>query len=164
MVSEDKADDLTPVMKVPPWEEGLREAPLLTKPYLQDLLERRSLTFSVRSVARLLLVTLPVTLLKSFSVDSDFIEKQRKEEKESSNKRLIKASELPDPFHKLAFLTIIKSSNEHYKPQSTKLNLFHISGVQFIITRFSEEGMQKVFGSQLIPYISSHHKSLPVNR
>ena len=45
-------------------------------------------------------------------------------------------------------------------PDSTKLHLFDIAGVQFIVTRFSEPAMQKVYGSILLPYISSKHHAL----
>ena len=93
-------------------------------------------------------------------MSEDSLLKQRKEEMESDDKRMIKRSEMSDAFKKLAFMTIVKDSNSYHKPETTKMKLFTIANIQFVITRYSEESMQKVYGAQLVPYIASKHKSL----
>jgi hypothetical protein len=40
------------------------------------------------------------------------------------------------------------------------MNLFTIADIQFIVTRYSEGAMQTVYGSALLPYISSQHHAL----
>ena len=40
------------------------------------------------------------------------------------------------------------------------MKLFEIAQIQFIVTRYSEESMQSVYGSILLPYISSQHYAL----
>ena len=40
------------------------------------------------------------------------------------------------------------------------MNLYTIANISFIITRYSEESMQAVYGSVLLPYISSSHTAL----
>ena len=68
--------------------------------------------------------------------------------------------EISSAFRKLCYFTLVKWSNKTFPPASTKLHLFDIAGVQFIVTRFSEPAMQKVYGSILLPYISSKHHAL----
>ena len=118
------------------------------------------MNFAIRSVARLLLTSLPMNILKKFKMNEDSILLQRKGEMESENKRMIKASEISKTFKKLAFMTVVKSSNSHHVPETTKMKLFTVGGIQFVITRYSQEAMNKVYGGQLVPYIASKHRSL----
>ena len=40
------------------------------------------------------------------------------------------------------------------------MNLYSVAGVSCVITRFSGEAMNRVFGGQLVPYLASSHKTL----
>ena len=99
--------------KSPPWEEALCMIPVLTDAFLENLLQRRSMSFVIRSIARVLMTSLPTNVLKKFRMSEDSILNQKREEKESQNKRVIKSSEISDAFRKLAFMTVIKASNAH---------------------------------------------------
>ena len=46
---------------------------------------------------------------------------------------------------------MVKWSNNKYPPSSTKMNLFTIADIQFIVTRYSEAAIKAVFGSALLP-------------
>ena len=59
------------------------------------------------------MTSLPTNVLKKFRMSEDSILNQKREEKESQNKRVIKSSEISDAFRKLAFMTVIKASNAH---------------------------------------------------
>ena len=63
-------------------------------------------------------------------------------------------------FKKLSFLALIKWSTNLYPPATTKMNLYRIAEIPFIITRYSETAMRSVYGSLLLPYISGHHVAL----
>ena len=72
----------------------------------------------------------------------------------------ISNDEISAAFRKLCYLSIIRWSNKTFPPSSTKLHLFQIADIQFIVTRYSEAAMQCVYGSTLLPYISSYHHAL----
>ena len=63
-------------------------------------------------------------------------------------------------FKKLSFLSLIQWSNGMYPPASTKMQLYKIAGVNFVITRYSSQAMQSVYGTLLLPYISGSHVAL----
>ena len=44
--------------KSPPWEEALCMIPVLTDAFLENLLQRRSMSFVIRSIARILMTSL----------------------------------------------------------------------------------------------------------
>ena len=55
---------------------------------------------------------------------------------------------------------ICRISNQQFPPQSTKMNTFTIRDITFLMTRFSNHAMQKVYGSMLLPLISTKHTHL----
>ena len=57
-------------------------------------------------------------------------------------------------------MTVVTSSNSHNVPETTKMKLFTVGGIQFVITRYSQEAMNKVYGGQLVQYIASKLRSL----
>ena len=56
--------------------------------------------------------------------------------------------------YKLAFLTLVKTSNKIYRPKKGA----NINGVNLLETRYSCETMRKIYGSTIIPIISSNDK------
>ena len=58
---------------------------------------------------------------------------------------------------KLAFLTLVKSSNVSFPP-SDSYSSEKIGGIQVANTRYSSDGLEKVFKTNLIPIMSSSHK------
>ena len=105
-------------------------------------------------------INLQPNLLEKFGVSLDFIANQKLQETNSDNKMIVGNNEISSAFRKLCYFTLVKWSNKTLPPASTKLHLFDIAGVQFIVTRFSEPAMQKVYGSILLPYIYSKHHAL----
>ena len=95
--------------------------------------------------------------MERFGVSQNFIQDQKRKELATDNKLEISNYEISSAFCKLCYLTLCKWSNKNFPPASTKLNLYDIAGVQFVITRFSEPAMQQVYGSVLLPYISTKH-------
>ena len=144
----------------PPWKAALESLPDLSNSFYEDLISRRSITFAIRSIARVLVISLDADLLERFGIRNSFIADQRLLEKESENKTIISNSEITPAFRKLCYLAMVKWSNKQYPPSSTKMNLFTIADIQFIVTRYSEAAMQAVYGSALLPYVSSQHHAL----
>jgi hypothetical protein len=105
-------------------------------------------------------ISLEADLLERFGIRNSFIADQRLLEKESDNKTIISNSEITPDFRKLCYLAMVKWSNKQYPPSSTKMNLFTIADIQFIVTRYSETAMQAVYGSALLPYVSSQQYAL----
>ena len=103
--------------------------------------------YVIRSIARILVVKLDPDILHMFGIPDDFLKQQKLMETESLNKKVITDAEMSPAFRKLCFLTVVKWSNSVYPPDNTKMNLYTIANISFIITRYSEEAMQKVFGS-----------------
>ena len=99
-------------------------------------------------------------LLEQFGVSPSFIANQKQKEKDSKDKTTISNLEISAAFRKLSYLSIVKWSNSAYPPASTKMKLFEIAQIQFIVTRYTEESMQSVYGSILLPYISFQHHAL----
>ena len=54
----------------------------------------------------------------------------------------------------MSFLTLIKHSNQRYPPSTSSFAAEEIGGVKFIKTRYSRDGMRKVFKTELLPLIS----------
>jgi hypothetical protein len=59
---------------------------------------------------------------------------------------------------KLAFLTLVKSSNAIFPPKSSSISSELMGGIFVSTTRYSLDGMDKVFKTQLVPLISSADK------
>ena len=148
------------VSSSPPWKLALENVPLLSDQFCENLIARRNIPFAIRSVARVLAINLQPNLFEKFGVSLDFIANQKLQETNSDNKMIVGNNEISSAFRKLCYFTLVKWSNKSFPPASTKLHLFDIAGVQFIVTRFSEPAMQKVYGSIHLPYISSKHQAL----
>ena len=100
-------------------------------------------------------------LLKEFGVDKNFIATQRSGEANASDKRIISNLEMSPAFKKLSFLALVQWSTTLYPPASSKTtNLYFLASIPFVVTRYSAPAMQSVYGSLLLPYISSHHTAL----
>ena len=55
--------------------------------------------------------------------------------------------------HKLAFLTLVKTSNKIYRPKKVA----NINGVNLLETRYSCEAMKTIYGNTIILIISSNN-------
>ena len=63
-------------------------------------------------------------------------------------------SENQSLIHKLAFLTIIKSSNKIHRPKKGSI----VNGISILKTRYTTSAMQQVYGSTVVPIVSSNDK------
>ena len=118
------------------------------------------MAFAIRSIARVLVLSLEAAMLERFGIKDSFIANQRLQEKDSDNKSTINNSEITPVFRKLCYLALVRWSNKQYPPSTTKMNLFTIADIQFIVTRYSEAAMQAFYGSAMLPYVSSQHHAL----
>jgi hypothetical protein len=144
----------------PPWEVALENLPKLSGEFYEGLLSRRSLAYCVRSIARVLKVTMKSELLEQFDVQPNFVANQKQSERNATDKSVISNLEISPAFKKLSFLSLIQWSNSAYPPASTKMHLYTIASISFVITRYSSQAMQAVYGTILLPYISSSHVAL----
>ena len=110
----------------------------------------------VRLVARILTLVLPKKVLAQLDQNGfRTISRNIVAADKSSNSQLVKM-ELSDPILKLGFFTIVKTSNAYHKPSRCP----HIKGLHYHMTKYSDEGMNKVFKSNLLATISSKDKPL----
>jgi hypothetical protein len=136
----------------PPWEVALESLPKLSGDFFEKLLSRRSLVNSIRSISRVLKVTMSPELLMQIGVQPNFVQTQRSGELNATDRTVISNLEMPPAFKKLSFLALIQWSTGLYPPSTTKMQLYRIAEIPFIITHYSAEAMQSVYGSLLLPY------------
>ena len=127
---------------------------------MNKLLDRRNIAFSIRSVARLIFTLLSPDTKHLLALPNNFPALQQEVQDKSINIMEISNSEMSPVYRKFCFLTVIKWNNSIYKPQTKQLNSYQLHDVHFVLTRYSQEGMQRVFGTLMIPLVSSKHTKL----
>ena len=109
----------------------------------------------VQLLSRVLPKILDQEILAKIGHKVSDIEDNRKAVSESSKAGCeLLPSENKSLMHKLAFLTIIKSSNKVHRPKKGGI----VNGVSILETRYNTAAMQKVYGSIIVPIISSNDK------
>jgi hypothetical protein len=140
------------------WEKAISSLPDFSRNFLHKLLSTRNMRQTLRSVSRLLAVTLPADILGMFGMNENFISQKKKET--PPDKTLTFNSHFNEAFMKLSFLMICKVSSVEFPPQSRKMNTFRISDVTFLMTKYSNAAMHTVYGSMLLPLLSTKHTVL----
>ena len=133
-------------------EEMLHQLPTLPEIQYLSLLQRKTLIQAVRLLARVLSAVLPQPLLLRLKLPENFRQISRQDvskHKGSLNQFLPK--EASSVMTKLAFLTLVKSSNAIFLPKKALM----AGGVAIHKTRYSIETMTKIFQSKILPIVSS---------
>ena len=141
------------------WPVLMKNLPLLAPAHLESLLKRRNITMAVRSIARFLSISLPEEILKVLNIPAKWYGEHLQSLKNVTDLQEIDNSEISTIFQKLAFLTIIKSSNATFKP-SGQFASEEIGGIVVATMRYSTEGMNQVFKTNMVPIVSSKDKLL----
>jgi hypothetical protein len=139
------------------WPLLLDALPLLAPAHLESLLKRRNIKMAVRSLARFLSLSLPANILEMILIPRKWyvgliVNLQTPHQ--------ISSSEISSSLQKLAFLTLITSSNSTHPPKGKTFSSEIIGGILFAKTRYSSEGLEKVFKTHVLPIISSSHRHL----
>ena len=112
---------------------------------------------AIRSVARFLAISLSENTLKILGIPRKWYAGHLQACKAVTDFQNIDPSEISVTLQKLAYLTLVKSSNLNFPPSdcysSTK-----IGGIQMVNMRYSNQGLQQVFKTYFIPIVSSSHK------
>jgi hypothetical protein len=111
----------------------------------------------VRSIARFLSISLLKEILKVLNIPAKWYGEHLQSLKNVTDLQEIDNGEISTIFQKLAFLTIIKSSNATFKP-SGQFASEEIGGIVVATMRYSTEGMNQVFNQ--VPIMSSKDKLL----
>ena len=142
------------------WTAILDSLPLLTRTHASSLLTRRNLKMAVRSLARYLSLCLPQNVLEMVNVPRKWYEIHRLKSELLLDYSEIYGNEINSLFTKMAFLTLVKFSNHNFPPNSTGFQHENIAGIFFVKTRYSREGMRKVFQTDLLPLVSGKDRDL----
>ena len=157
-VSGTKIFNTSPVSSLN-WPVLLSSLPLLTLEHLQSLLKRRNVKMAIRSLARFLALTLSPDVKAMIGIPSKWYGSHLEDTESVTDHHQISVAEISIIFQKLAFLTLVKSSNAHFPP-SNSFSSEKIGNVTLAKMRYSSEGLYQVFETNLIPIISSSHKLL----
>ena len=117
-------------------EEMLEHLPALPENQYNSLLQRKTLIQSIRLLSRVLSAVLPHQLLLRLKLPEDFRQLSRQDvakHKGSLNQLLPK--EISSVMCKLAFLTLVKSSNAPFLPKKALM----VAGVGIHRTRYSPQ-------------------------
>ena len=142
------------------WPLLLDALPLLAPAHVESLLKRRNIKMAVCSLARFLSLSLPVNILEMILIPRKWFGTHLQSSNSTPDHTQISSSEISSSLQKLVFLTLIKSSNSTHPPKGKTFSSEIIGGILFANTRYSSEGLEKVFKTHLLPIISSSHKHL----
>ena len=117
-VSGAKSFSTSPVSSLN-WPELLSSLPVLTLEHLQSLLKRRNVKMAIRSLARFLTLTLSPDVKGMIGVPSKWYGSHLEDSESVTDHHQISAAEISITLQKLAFLTLVKSSNAHFPPSSS---------------------------------------------
>ena len=130
----------------------LYQLPTLPEPQYYSLLQRKSLIQVVRLLARVLSAVLPQPLLLKLRLPENFRQISRQDVSKNKNSlSQFLPKEASSVMTKLAFLTLVKSSNAIFQPKKAQM----AGGVAIHKTRYSIETMTTIFQSKILPVVSS---------
>ena len=115
---------------------------------------------TIQSVARVCSVVLPADVLQLLHVPKNWAKIHSNRVKTLKDLSTIQPGEISTTFQKFCFLAMVKYSNKLYAPKPDSLNSFGVSDIHFIDTRYSTEGMQTIFNTNLLSMVSSCDKTL----
>ena len=130
------------------WPLLLDALPLLAPAHVESLLKRRNIKMAVRSVARFLSISLPANILEMLLIPRKWYGAHLQSSNSTPDHTQISSSEISSSLQKLAFLTLIKSSNSTHPPNGKTFSSETVGGILFANTRYSSEGLEKVFKIQ----------------
>ena len=129
--------------------------PIIPEVQYVRLMKRYHLHKLVRLLSRVLPKILNQEVLAKIGHKVTNIEDNRKAVSESVKAGYeLLPSENQSLMHKLAFLTIIRSSNKVHRPKKGGI----VNGISILETRYTTSAMQKVYGSTIVPIVSSNDK------
>ena len=139
------------------WTVLLDSLPVLTSNHLETLLKRRNVKMAIRSVARFLSISLSENTLEVLGIPRKWYAGHLQACKTVTDFQNIDPSEISVTLQKLAYLTLVKSSNLNFPP-SNCYSSTRVGGIQMANMRYSNQGLQQVFKTNFIPIVSSSHK------
>ena len=157
-VVSSKSTSISDPTLYPDWFLLLDALPVLTTDHVSSLLKRRNIKMAVRSLSRYLAICLPEDILKILCVPQKWYGSHLLSTLDLQDCTQISGDEIPAMLQKLAFLTLVKSSNAFFPPKSSSICSELMGGIFVSTTRYSLDGMDKVFKTQLVPLISSADK------
>ena len=128
----------------PSWLTILQKIPLISNEFFNRTLDKHSIKGAVASTCRFLLLYLDTQLLAMFNLIK------------TNNDQI-----LPQNFLKLGFLTLVKKSTNLFPPTGNHIKYQKVADIYFMRSRYSNETQESVFGTNLIPLLSS--KDLKMN-
>ena len=97
----------------------LDSLPVLTPAHMETLLKRRNVKMAIRSIARFLAISLSENTLKVLGIPRKWYGFHLQACKVVTDFQNIDASEISVTLQKLAFLSLVKSSNVSFPPSDT---------------------------------------------
>ena len=131
----------------------LDNLPPVNHQHVEALILKHSLPTLISLVSRIIVIRSTQNLRNYLGIDLEWLHTSKHAQTTFS------VSNLPPKLQKFSFLFLARTSNHLYPKRNKNFRTSFQNGVHLVVTRYSSDALNRIFGSTKIPYLDNRHTS-----